>query len=241
MNVKIFLPVSWLIFASCYDALPHLSKDQSTSDVSSDRQVSSKDKGTDGTQRDLFREGGRSDAQGDIGPDMPDTDSSIDIGIDSRIDIGFDIGIDIGFDIGPADMPSVVDADPPCVDLWCSTPSPTSKELLGLWGTSSTDVWAVGWTGTIIHWDGSMWSIVQSSTPQALESIWGSADNDVWAVGWTGAIVHWDGIEWSPVDSHTEMSLRGVWGSAANDVWAVGWTINTGGIILHWDGTDWKS
>src|SRR3989454_8153249 len=125
----------------------------------------------------------------------------------------------------------VVHAQPVCSsDGWCwSNPLPQGNTLISVWGSASTDVWAVGASGTILHWDGSAWSGFPSGTTNFLYGVWGSASTDVWAVGGGGTILHWDGSAWSPVSSGTTLWLTSVWGSASNDVWAVG----DGGAILH--------
>ena len=52
-----------------------------------------------------------------------------------------------------------------------------------VWGSGASDVWAVGDSGTILHWDGSAWTSASSGTTFALFGVWGSGANDVWAVG----------------------------------------------------------
>ncbi len=37
---------------------------------------------------------------------------------------------------------------------WVSVASPTTSDLLGIWGTSDTDIWAVGCDGAILHYGG---------------------------------------------------------------------------------------
>ncbi len=116
--------------------------------------------------------------------------------------------------------------------------------LLGVWGSAANDVWAVGYGGLILHWDGIAWSSVASGTPYALHGIWGSGASDVWAVGYGGAIVHWNGTRWSTVASGTTDALEAVSGSGPDDVWAVGasqvgkWP--SFGAILHWNGVTWS-
>ena len=66
---------------------------------------------------------------------------------------------------------------------WECTPTPTTAELHGVWGTSKTDVWAVGDSGTILHYDGTRWSSVPSATTGELLSVWASGPCDVWAIG----------------------------------------------------------
>ena len=91
--------------------------------------------------------------------------------------------------------------------------------LYGVWGSGTSDVWAVG-SGGIVHWDGSAWTAVLSGIGPS--GIWGSGASDVWAVGGSGIILHWDGSAWASVPSCTTGYLFGVWGSGASDVWAVG-------------------
>jgi hypothetical protein len=62
-----------------------------------------------------------------------------------------------------------------------SVPSGTTESLYDVWGTSPSNVWAVG-NGVIIHYNGLEWSNVQSPTTGAINSIWGSSESDVWAV-----------------------------------------------------------
>jgi len=112
--------------------------------------------------------------------------------------------------------------------------SGTPNQLYGVWGSGASDVWAVGYGGIILHWDGSAWSMVSSGTTYPLFSVWGSGASDVWAVGAFGTIVHWDGCAWTSIPGGTTNFLNGVWGSGESDVWAVG---DEG--IIHWDGSVW--
>ena len=40
-------------------------------------------------------------------------------------------------------------------DSWVATPTPTGADLVGIWGTSMSNVYAVGDSGVILHYDGS--------------------------------------------------------------------------------------
>ena len=139
---------------------------------------------------------------------------------------------------------SVAHAQPVCSsDGWCwSNPLPQGNTVISVWGTASTDVWAVGASGTILHSDGSAWSGFPSETTSPLYGVWGSASTDVWAVGAPdhagdpGTILHWDGSAWSSVPGVTYATVFGVWGSASSDVWAV----DGNGNIVHWDGSAWS-
>ena len=101
-------------------------------------------------------------------------------------------------------------------------PLPQGNSLYSVWGSGTNNVWAVGASGTILHWDGSAWTSALSGTTNHLIGVWGSGASDVWAVADSGAILHWDGSAWTSVPSGTTNFLRSVWGSGASDVWAVG-------------------
>ena len=62
-------------------------------------------------------------------------------------------------------------------------PIPQVESINGIWGTSATNVFTVGFDGTILHYDGTSWSSMPSVTTAHLYSIWGSSANDIFAVG----------------------------------------------------------
>ena len=119
---------------------------------------------------------------------------------------------------------------------WTEMISGTNDRVWGVWGTSSSDVFAVGNYGTILHYDGSTWSEMSSGTTEYLCSVWGISHSSIFAVGNNGIVLHYDGIQWNAVNSGTPHALRCVWGTSPNDVFAVG----DYGTILHYDGSTWS-
>ena len=130
-------------------------------------------------------------------------------------------------------------------DDWCwSNPQPQGNALTSVWGASSTDAWAVGARGTMLHWDGSKWNTAVKETTSNLLSVWGSGPNNVFAVGERNTVLRWDGQKWSSIpatvvlkdgsgnDVQKLVNLNSVWGSDATHVWIVG----ENGVILSWDG-----
>jgi len=117
--------------------------------------------------------------------------------------------------------------------------------LIDVWGSSGSDVWAIG-TGTeALHYDGSSWLGVDVGTSDAstiLQRIWGSGPNDVWAVGYrgyagspaTGVIVHFDGVSWSLREDFPVEPLYAIWGSGPDDIWAGG-----SGVLVHYRNGVW--
>ena len=107
----------------------------------------------------------------------------------------------------------------------------TMPQVIGLWGSCATNVFAVGDNGTILHYDGK-WTAMSSGTQQWLNAVWGSSATNVFAVGDNGTVLCYDGKNWIDMDSGTKEHLWGVWGSSAINVFAVG----SNGTILHYDG-----
>lgn len=121
-------------------------------------------------------------------------------------------------------------------------PLPQGNLLKSVWGPAENDIHAVGYSGSIIHYNGVSWSEVQSPTKQHLNDIWGSDANNIYAVGETiggssGSIVlHYDGVSWSELSIGSDQTLYSVWGMNANDIYAGGWN----GRMYHYDGVQWS-
>ncbi len=120
--------------------------------------------------------------------------------------------------------------------VWSSIPMDT---LRGIWGTSANDVWAVGYHGKIVHYNGTSWSNVSSGTTEPLVGVWGASASNVWAVGgYNGTILHYNGTSWSSVLERGRPGIFfGVWGGSASDVWTVGGVDS----VLHYNGTAWSN
>jgi len=85
--------------------------------------------------------------------------------------------------------PSVFASD---FTMWRPMTSSTTVDLYSVWGSASNDVFAVGSSGTIVHYDGSDWSSMSTSTTSDLYGVWGASSTNVFAVGRSGTIVHYD-------------------------------------------------
>ena len=121
---------------------------------------------------------------------------------------------------------------------WAAVDTHSAVTLRAVWGSSASDIWAVGDVGTIRHItsaNASDWEVVPSPTREHLRAVWGSTADDVWAVGDAGTIIHYDGHTWSTTlaafPAGKKPALHGVWGSARDDVWIVG-----DGVALHYTG-----
>ena len=76
-------------------------------------------------------------------------------------------------------------------------PLPSAKALNGVWCSSSTNMYAVGNYGVIIHYNGSTLTVLDSGTTNSLNGIWGNSASDIFVVGSNGTILHYNGSTWS--------------------------------------------
>ena len=81
--------------------------------------------------------------------------------------------------------------------------SGTTADLYGVWGSSASDVFAVG-AGRdhppLRRHDLEADDLGHHGRPHA---VWGSSASDVFAVGQVGTILHYDGTSWKPMTSGT--------------------------------------
>ena len=126
---------------------------------------------------------------------------------------------------------------------WTADPFIAADALFAVWGSSATDVYAGGATGTLIHYDGLAWSAVGSSGLAASEdvtAIWGTSSSNVYvgaATATAGLGLHrWNGTSWSTVTAGIN-AVRAIWGSSATDIYVGG----DFGFMRHWNGTSWST
>ncbi|MDW7773481.1 MAG: 6-bladed beta-propeller [Desulfobulbaceae bacterium] len=92
--------------------------------------------------------------------------------------------------------------------------------LNGIWGSSNSDIFAVGDSGLIFHFDGANWND-ESTDPVNLNGIRGTSAADVLAVGDNGLILHYDGENWTGSTPFAD-TLYSVWCANAANCYAVG-------------------
>ena len=119
--------------------------------------------------------------------------------------------------------------------FWQPMDIPSRLPVHGIWGLSLQNIFAVGWMGCILHYDGEQWQslrggIIDKQTDRfaaceentPLFAIDGNQQGQAWAVGDNGLILHFDGKNWQQEKSPTRINLRAVLCVADNIVYAAG-------------------
>ena len=132
------------------------------------------------------------------------------------------------------------------------------SHLLDVWGTSPTNVYAVGLLQTIgseptrfiTHFDGSNWTTLRDDSLSwwlgagVLAGIHGSSDSSIFVVGSryhsnpaTGFAAFWNGRRWKDISPRNSKPLFSVWSRSAMEAYACG----DSGTLLRYNGTTWKA
>ena len=101
---------------------------------------------------------------------------------------------------------------------WVDTGCPAG--LNDIWGSSASDLWAVGNGRAVTHWDGVAWTTFDLIPGDHLYSASGVANN-LWMSGAGGRMYHWDGADLSRDLGGLPgaASVNDMWGQSADDVW----------------------
>jgi hypothetical protein len=154
------------------------------------------------------------------------------------------------FGAGPVASATSCDGD------W-QTVAMAAQALYGVDAVAADDVWAVGYSGLIEHWDGTMWGAFKAPTPgsdRRLYAVSLSSPTEGWAVGafvkqhrWKSLLEHWDGSRWTvfpPGDNQAGIdnfrfgvATEGPMSAVAVGVLGYG---NNYPSILVWNGSRWN-
>jgi hypothetical protein len=121
-----------------------------------------------------------------------------------------------------------------------------SQALLSIWGTSSTDIWAVGsdagdGTGPLVlRFDGDRWMRLAVASAGDLWWVFGFAGGPTFLGGAMGRILRYQDGVFETLTTPGASTVYGIWGSALDDVWAVGGDGALGGFAWHFDGSAWS-
>lgn len=100
----------------------------------------------------------------------------------------------------------------------------SSNIYAGIWGSSASDVYAVGRTGRLAHSVGDgKWTSQPTATAANITGIWGASATDIYASVNANFILHSAGDgTWQHQDYTIGTTFDGVWGSGTADIYVVG-------------------
>lgn len=114
----------------------------------------------------------------------------------------------------------------PC-EGWCwENPLPQGSDLVSVWASSPTDIWAVGRDGATLHWDGTSFEVLTKERFN-LRRVWAASGAEAFSLpelGTNAAVLRHDGGSWAEslhASTSSALQLFDVWGTGG-DVWVVG-------------------
>jgi len=123
-----------------------------------------------------------------------------------------------------------------------------------LWGSSPTNLWAVGSADESVnalwHYDGVTWEKTSQHLSSNLASIYGFDSTNIWICDSPGGnIFHYDGVSWTKTGSflypgYSLTYLNNFWGTGSNEIYIAGaayeQTKGSKAILLSYDGAKWE-
>jgi hypothetical protein len=110
--------------------------------------------------------------------------------------------------------------------------------FLLIFAADPANVWAVGPTGLIRHWNGTAWE--KEASPETIDcnAVWGSSAADVWiAPSGSGSILRRVQGVWTKEAQTASNHLTSIAGTGPDDVWMSGESAQ----MVHWDGVKWTA
>ncbi len=109
----------------------------------------------------------------------------------------------------------------------------TSSPILDFWGSSGSNVFAVGAGGMIQRYDGSSWQPLEIGISADILAIWGLPTGELF-VALRNAVLYYDGAAWTQILTSSQF-LTDIWPSSRDDVYVA----QEGDAVLHFDGQTW--
>lgn len=122
--------------------------------------------------------------------------------------------------------------------LWSEIPTGlatgyNTNRLGSVWGTSASNVYATGYNGNLLHWDGTSATVTQPfGSGIGFNDITGTSASNIFLVGQGGNAFHFNGSVWSPIATGTTADLYGVFAMSGGKVLVSG----AGGSLFMTDG-----
>jgi hypothetical protein len=119
------------------------------------------------------------------------------------------------------------------------------EALTSVWGTSATDIWAIGADpdndgNSVRHFDGATWQTLTTGESGDLWWVYGFPGGSVFFGGAEGLILRFRNGVFERMETPGDATVYGIWGPAEDDLWAVGGNVGAGAFAWRYDGDSWK-
>jgi len=111
---------------------------------------------------------------------------------------------------------------------------PGQPSINSIWGNSQSNLYFVGGSGSIVHYDGTNFTLMESGTDTPIIDIWGTDENHIWATAYDNSIddthpegyesvtLFYDGTSWEKLYVHPD----GYWPDVTDSI--------SGGMTSVW-------
>jgi hypothetical protein len=130
---------------------------------------------------------------------------------------------------------------------WESLETAYAASFLGVWGSSTTDVWVSGADArdlgdglgpAVFHYDGSAWTRLDTGLRKVdLWWVFGFENGPVFFGGSGGTLLRYQNGTFEKLTTPGVSIVFGIWGNSPTDVWMVGGQFAATGFVWHFDGS----
>lgn len=132
----------------------------------------------------------------------------------------------------------------PSGQRWSIVFQELDEAFISVWGTSETDVYAVGSDAgegpLVLHYDGAGWQRLTTGSSGDLWWVHGFVGGPIFMGGAGGRILRYENGAFTGDPTPSTQTVFGIWGSSPNDVWAVGGAGVDAAFAWRWDGSAWS-
>ena len=119
---------------------------------------------------------------------------------------------------------------------WNMEESGISSDIYGTSIIADNDIWAVGKSGVVLHYDGLAWTVIDVGTTENLNAISFIDASNGYIVGDAGVVLYYDGATWTVVEAGVTTNLLGASFISADN----GVVVGEGGSVLTYNTGIWE-
>lgn len=119
---------------------------------------------------------------------------------------------------------------------WQAPAVEATGTIRAIHGTGSTDVWAAGDDGLLMHSAGTRFAVSTPAVVGDFSAVWAMATDDVHLASRGGVVQRWNGATWTVTFTDPAWNFDALWSAGPGHLLLAG---NQG--LLSWNGTSWTT